>query len=89
MQRIDADAGTLMMQAVMTAKTYLIGAKREIDEVFGDGYAESHPQLVAAFLSACKADFGTAVTGAVTQDAAESIAGAIREVADNMNGGAE
>ena len=89
MQPISADAATLMNQAVMTAKTYLIGAKTEIDDVFGDGYAESHPELVAAFLGACRADFGTAVSAAVTQDAAESIAGAIREVADNMNGGAE
>ena len=89
MQRIDSDATTLMRHAVVTAKTYLIGAKKEIDDVFGDGFAQANPSVVAAFLGACAADFGTAVSGAVAQDAAESIAGAIREVADNINGGAE
>jgi len=89
MQPISADAGTLMNQAVMTAKTYLIGAKKEIDDVFGDGYAEAHPELVSAFLRTCAADFGAAVAGAIAQDTAESLAGAIREIADNMNGGAE
>lgn len=29
----------------------LVEAKKEIDKVFGEGYAEHHPELLAAFIS--------------------------------------
>lgn len=52
----------MVKQAPMTVDTYLREAVERIDGVFGDGYAKSHPELVAAFIAACVEDFSTAAT---------------------------
>jgi hypothetical protein len=65
-----------MRHASMTISTYLHEATRCIDDVFGAGYAIRNPALVAAFVTACAADFHTAMMTAAAQDVAE----AVREV---------
>lgn len=83
---ISASFDTLYQQASMTAAGYLVKAKREIDEAFGDGYAAKNPALVAAFIQTCAADMGAAtnakVLGAALQEIArglDEIAGALRD----------
>ena len=59
-QLITADWSTLMRQAPATAGLYLSEAVTRIDAALGSGYAAKHPDLIAAFLSVCAADFGAA-----------------------------
>lgn len=49
----------LFRQAMMTAHDYMVNAKSEIDESFGDGYAAEHPELVAAYMQAAGYDLRT------------------------------
>lgn len=49
----------LMRQSAYTAEYWMIEARGSIDNVFGQGYATAHPELVAAFMGAAAADFAT------------------------------
>jgi hypothetical protein len=51
--------GELMIQASMTAHEYMSDAVVRIDQLFGAGYAEEHPALVAAFMQTAAHDFDT------------------------------
>jgi len=51
----------LMAQAKTTADEYMRAAVENIDKLFGHGYAKDHPELIAAFMSACTHDFDTAI----------------------------
>lgn len=50
---------TELRQSVWAAKDFLVGAKDTVDNVFGDGYASKHPDLVAAVLKATSDFFAT------------------------------
>lgn len=83
--KITASAETLLRQASMTAADYLRAAVRELDSVFGEGYAQQHPELVAAFMRTAAQDYHTAVSASVQQDlvdALDRVADAIQDVAD-------
>ena len=41
----------------MTAETYFNQAIEIIDQRFGDGYAEAHPELLGAFMHTAALDF--------------------------------
>lgn len=58
---ISAMPETLMHQAGHTADYYLMRAIESINLRCGDGYALKHPELIAAFMQACAADFDTAI----------------------------
>jgi len=58
---ITADYETMMRQAPMTAREYLLRAVRDIDEILGVGYAKAHPELIGTFLLTCAIDFGCGV----------------------------
>jgi hypothetical protein len=47
-----------MRQAWMTAHDYMLHAKSDIDEIFGDGYATRHPELVGAYMKTAVTDYG-------------------------------
>ena len=80
--RITADHTTLMRQAPMTAHEYFHAAIKTIDDRFGDGYAQAHPELVAAFMQTAARDFQTAITAQTMQDAAEQISESLRARSD-------
>ena len=50
---------TLLKQASDTAQAYMIRAKYDINEQFGEGYAKDHPELVAAYMKVAAMDFQT------------------------------
>ncbi len=66
--RIDASAETLMRQAKLTAGEYLDAAVLDIDEKFGSGFAKSHPELVAAYMTTAALDYGTVTNAQSIQD---------------------
>jgi hypothetical protein len=74
MDKITANAETLMRQAPMTAQTYLIQGIKVIDAELGEGYAAKHPELLRAFIQTCALDLATAVLASVGQEIAESFA---------------
>jgi ABC-type taurine transport system substrate-binding protein len=79
---ITADYGTLVGQASKTVSDYLWDAKDSIDKVFGKGYAEKHPELVAAFIKASADDFNTAVLAVAIQEASDKVESALHAIAD-------
>ena len=80
--RITADHKTLMRQAPMTAHEYFHEAIKSIDDRFGDGYAQAHPELIGAFMQTAARDFQTAITALTMQDAAEQISKTLRARSD-------
>ena len=71
---ITASFDTLLKQASITANTYLINAKEDIDKTFGDGYAEKNPTLVAAYMKTAASDMNTSTIGKVFGSALLEIA---------------
>ncbi len=55
------DPTHLMFQATYTADVYFHAAVKTISKEFGDGYPKKHPELVAAYMTACMADYETAI----------------------------
>jgi len=53
----------LMKHATDTANDYMMAAIRCIDAHFGNGYAQSHPELIAAFMMTAAKDYQTAQQG--------------------------
>jgi hypothetical protein len=77
--RITADFATLMRQAPMTAHDWMQQAVRDIDELFGEGYAKENPDLVGHYLMTCAIDYGSGVLSKCITDAIDGIADTIRE----------
>jgi hypothetical protein len=51
----------LFRQRKMTAHDLMLGAKYDVDEMFGDGYTAKHPELVAAYIHAASYDLRSMV----------------------------
>lgn len=49
----------LMHQAADTTEFYMTTARRRIDELFGEGYAEKNPQLIGDFMKSAAIDLAT------------------------------
>ena len=75
---ITASYDTLLKQAPMTADEYLRAAVLSIDEQFEEGYAQKHPELIAAFMQVCASDLGTSTLVIAIQEAASEIAQALQ-----------
>jgi len=58
---ISATATTLLSQAHGTAEVYMTEAVKSIDRLFGKGFAQHYPDLVAAFMKTAAIDFATAI----------------------------
>ena len=54
-------ANDAIRQAPITAAHYMKHGQREIDALFGDGYAAKHPELLIAFMDICERDFSFAI----------------------------
>lgn len=85
MDKIAANYETLMRQASMTADQYMKDCARYIDEQFGDGYAQNHPELLAAMIQASAQDFHTACMIGATQDQSAQVAGAIESLSSSVH----
>ena len=57
-------------QASMLARDYMLNARSDVDEIFGAGYAEAHPELVGACVQAARACSPTRSTACMTVCAA-------------------
>jgi hypothetical protein len=75
-------AELLMRQASMTAHDYMMNAKHDVDEIFGEGYAKQHPELVGAYMQAAAANFAATFQG----DRLEEIAGHLEAIFNVVGG---
>ena len=57
----------LLRQAGLTAHDHLSHARDSIDKVFGEGYAQEHPELVGPFIQAAALDYQTSIIGCVVE----------------------
>lgn len=71
---ITISADTMLRQAKMTAHDYMLAAKTDIDEIWGDGYAAQHPELVAAYMQTAAMDFGAGIIAQQIRAGLEEIA---------------
>lgn len=75
MERPTIDSTGAMRQAAMTMDSYLSAAIQCIDAKFGEGYAEDHPDLVAAMVKAQVDDYNSTAFTAVLYEIADAIGG--------------
>lgn len=79
-ETITANFETLLHQGPMTAREYMREAIASIDDRFGDGFAEKHPELIAAFMQTAILDLQGAVL-------AQQIREGIQEAANTISQG--
>ena len=85
------DSAGLMRQAWMTADEYLGHAIECIDQRLGNGYAKSHPELIAAFMQTSARDYAAGLLDNSVEalcrqmeESANSIAGEILKSQQNQ-----
>jgi hypothetical protein len=66
--KISANYSELLRQAQSTVHDYMHNAVHNIDELFETGYAEQHPELVAAYMKVAMGDFNCSVTNKTIQE---------------------
>jgi hypothetical protein len=74
---VELNETDLMRQACMTAHDYLLHGKSDIDERLGVGYAQVHPELLAAYMQTAALDY---MAGFL----AKEIGGALERIAEAM-----
>lgn len=79
---ITASWDDLQRQAGHSAGYWMAEAVKSIDIVFGEGYAENHPDLIVALVCASQRDFAAVTLHKVLQRAAQTVAEAIENLAD-------
>ncbi|RYF25593.1 MAG: hypothetical protein EOO23_08930 [Comamonadaceae bacterium] len=87
--QITASFDTLLQQATQTSAQYLRHAKRDIDELFGDGYAAKNPSLVAAYMQTAAADFSSSTQGKILGASMNTMSDAINTLSNSVDGIAE
>ena len=70
---IEADWHTLLKQASDTSSEYFDRAVDKIDKTFGQGYAQDHPDLIAAYMRVAAMDFNTTCNSINRQEFCEKI----------------
>ncbi len=78
---ITADGMTIMRQASATAREYLKEAVEDIDQIFGEGYAKAHPELIAALINTAASDSNSVTLAKSIGTGLTEIAEAIEQIA--------
>jgi hypothetical protein len=76
--RLEISSDTMMRQAKMTAHDYMLAAKSDIDDIWGEGYAKQHPELVGAYIQTAAMDFGANIIAQQVRAGLEEIAEAVK-----------
>jgi hypothetical protein len=84
MDRITANAECLMEQGAITAYTWMRQAVKDIDRMFGDGYAKEHPELISGYIKAASIDQLSSVIASVMQDTSEELSVVLREIIEKI-----
>lgn len=73
MSIVETNVDELMRQAPLTVADYMRVLMGAVDECFGDGYAENHPDLIGALVNAAATDFATAIQAKISEEMIDSI----------------
>ena len=71
--QIRIDPGEALIQASMTADDILSNALSSVEKHMGEGYAEEHPELVAAVMNVAILDFNNSITNQQNGYMADSV----------------
>ena len=66
----------------IAADNYLLAAIRNIDSALGEGYARSHPELIAAYMQTAVADYASGIASATLAETATQISDAFDRIVD-------
>jgi hypothetical protein len=69
---ITASFDSLSQRAPDTAANYMHAARREIDSLYGEGYADKNPAIVAVFMQTAAFDFATGAICKILQGLKET-----------------
>lgn len=78
--KIEITYDQLFKQSMNASKDYLTDAKNAIDKTFGEGYAQDHPDLMAAYMRNASIYFAIAATNKNLQSITAEIVGAINQL---------
>jgi hypothetical protein len=67
------DPELLFQQAPMTAHDYMSHGVHDIDGMFGEGFAEAHPALLAAYMQTASIDYGASLIASKIGELRESL----------------
>ena len=73
MAEITASYADLFEQAKDVTAMYMHNANREIDDLFGKGYAAEHPEILISYMQIASRDFHVSASHKLSHDASESI----------------
>lgn len=74
----------LVEQAPSTIDHYIYRGIKTIDRDFGEGYAKTNPQLLAAYITACASDFNNAALLKTFGSGLDELVGIARRLADRF-----
>jgi hypothetical protein len=74
---IDLDGDGIMRQAKMTAYDYILSGIADINKLFGEGTAQSHPEYVIAYAQIAALDGGSTIVAQQLRAGLDAIAAAI------------
>jgi hypothetical protein len=98
---LPTDEQLLFQQAPRTAHEYMQHGVRDIDATFGEGYAEAHPELLAAYMQTAALDYGAELIASKIdglrdslrsdhqEEACERISAALENIAFKLGGEAQ
>lgn len=74
----------MLRQSPMAVHDILLHTVSNIDKILGEGYAEAHPELIAACVSAATSEFNNGSMIVAIQEASDKIASALEDVARSL-----
>lgn len=72
-EKIKIGREKLLKDSMDTTLAYLVESRVQVDHVFGAGYAEKHPELVAALVQAMAIEYGSGSIAIALEASADTI----------------
>lgn len=82
MEKIRADFDDLREQSCNAALSFMGDAQHQINKLFGEGYAEKNPQLMAAYMQAAATEFHAMATAKALQHASGNVGFSLDSLVD-------
>lgn len=82
---IEIGYSEMLRQSPMAVHDILLHTVSNIDKILGEGYAEAHPELIAACVSAATSEFNNGSMIVAIQETSDKIASALEDVARSLN----
>lgn len=84
MENITADIMSLMKNAGYTALEYYFQIETKFDEVYGQGWGQNHPEVIAKLATAASQDFHTMMLCKTLQSLSEKMEVGIHDIGSQL-----